>query len=78
MRYPDHAEPGLPSDTREQAATVVTACPFCESTRITTTGKSAAPSAYWRCQGCGEVWNPARMDAARAYRQPPWARGRAY
>lgn len=78
MRYPDRAESRLPRDAREQPVDVVTDCPFCKSTRVTTTDKSASSSTYWRCHACGEVWNPGRVDAARAFRHPPWAHGRAY
>jgi transposase-like protein len=39
-------------------------CPYCKSTRIAapTTGTGAAT--YWRCDGCGEMWNVARQRAA--------------
>jgi transposase-like protein len=38
-----------------------TACPFCRSPRIMTTGAKADASSYWRCEGCGQVWNVGRL-----------------
>ena len=38
-------------------------CPACGSSDILTTGKAAA-DAYWRCCGCGEVWNAGRLRSA--------------
>jgi hypothetical protein len=45
----------------ESAPASVTACPFCSSTRVTTTEKAVSSSTYWRCEACGEIWNPARQ-----------------
>jgi len=36
------------------------ACPACGSRGLTTTGKTATPTSYWRCLRCGEVWNETR------------------
>jgi transposase-like protein len=46
------------------------ACPFCRSDRVTTTSKSITETTYWRCQGCGEIWNQARLLSFRARRRP--------
>ena len=47
-----------------------TACPFCGSSHITTAGAEADPSAYWRCDTCGQLWNVARLAASkRSYRR---------
>ena len=35
-------------------------CPECESTRVTTKGKTITESTYWRCEACGEIWNVGR------------------
>jgi ribosomal protein L37AE/L43A len=45
------------------------ACPFCRSTRVTTTSKLVTDSTYWRCEACGQIWNPARLVAPRAARR---------
>jgi transposase-like protein len=39
---------------------VAPACPFCRSDRIATTTKNV-DDAYWRCESCGQVWNPSRL-----------------
>lgn len=36
-------------------------CPFCSSTHLVTTSKLVDDATYWRCQGCGQVWNPSRL-----------------
>ena len=36
------------------------ACPACRSQSISTTARKPDANAYWRCDGCGEVWNAAR------------------
>ena len=36
-------------------------CPFCHSHDIGATGKKLTVDSYWRCHGCGQVWNPARL-----------------
>lgn len=41
------------------------ACPFCQSRAVGTLAKVITPSTYWRCQACGEIWNPTRLDDAR-------------
>ena len=38
-----------------------TSCPFCGSPKIATASEKADTSAYWRCEGCGEMWNVARL-----------------
>jgi transposase-like protein len=39
-----------------------TACPFCSSTKLVTTSKVVTDATYWRCEGCGQIWNPSRLD----------------
>jgi hypothetical protein len=41
-----------------------TACPFCHSPKITTASEKVDPSAYWRCEACGEMWNLARLQTS--------------
>jgi ribosomal protein L37AE/L43A len=38
------------------------ACPFCQSKAVGTLAKVITASTYWRCQACGEMWNPARLQ----------------
>ena len=62
------------ADRRGQAAaaSLPTACPACQSLAITTTARNPDEHSYWRCSGCGEVWNASRRhDALKAgYRWP--------
>jgi len=61
------------SATPASAATTpptVTQCPFCRSLQVATTGDAGSSSTYWRCDGCGEIWNPSRQTAPR--RQRGW------
>jgi transposase-like protein len=44
-----------------------TACPFCRSPRVLAAGDKIDASTYWRCEGCGEMWNLARLQTS-AYR----------
>ena len=38
-----------------------TYCPFCRSKDLRTASKVIDESTYWRCLGCGEIWNPGRL-----------------
>lgn len=53
------------------AATTPTVCPACRSSAIATTSRVPDENAYWRCDGCGEVWNASRRNA-RPQRGQPW------
>jgi len=37
-------------------------CPFCKSKAVGTLAKVITASTYWRCQSCGEMWNPERLQ----------------
>lgn len=39
-----------------------TSCPACRSTAIASVVVNPDEHAYWRCEGCGEVWNAARRS----------------
>jgi transposase-like protein len=41
-----------------------TSCPFCRSHQISTTSKNPDTASYWRCGGCGEIWNVERLQQA--------------
>ena len=41
-----------------------THCPFCRSKDLRTAAKVINESTYWRCIGCGEIWNPGRLRPA--------------
>ena len=40
-------------------------CPFCRSDQVSTTTKTTDTNTYWRCGGCGQIWNPSRLVAPR-------------
>jgi hypothetical protein len=44
--------------------TAPTHCPFCRSKDLRTAAKVINESTYWRCIGCGEIWNPGRLRPA--------------
>jgi len=58
-RAEETAAPSQPADTDTP-----TRCPSCRSNDIVTTSKVVSAEAYWRCCGCGEVWNATRLRAA--------------
>lgn len=43
-------------------------CPFCRSDQVTTMSKSVTDATYWRCHGCGEIWNQSRLLSFKARR----------
>lgn len=49
---------------------VPTGCPFCASADVHTVSKAITVSTYWRCAGCGQIWNVERTREAR----PPGTR----
>jgi transposase-like protein len=54
------------SQTDSQASRIPppTICPFCRSHEISTTSKNPDTASYWRCGGCGEIWNVERLQQA--------------
>ena len=58
-RAEETASPSRPADSDTPAR-----CPSCRSNDIVTTSKVVSAEAYWRCCGCGEVWNASRLRAA--------------
>ena len=46
------------------AETTPTVCPACRSSSITTTARNPDEHTYWRCGGCGEVWNVSRRGTS--------------
>jgi transposase-like protein len=42
-------------------------CPSCGSRDLMTTSKVATSSSYWRCGGCGEIWNIERLRQGSRY-----------
>lgn len=67
MRFHDWEKSAAPGSTAT-TPTAVIECPFCRSHNIATTGDTASSSSYWRCHGCGEIWNPVRQTQPRRYR----------
>lgn len=50
-------------------------CPSCRSRDLVTTSKVVTADTYWRCCGCGDVWNAGRLrSAARYVRDPAFRR----
>jgi transposase-like protein len=47
-------------------------CPVCRSTDLTTTAKKTTATSYWRCLGCGEVWNQERLGGGNRYSPRRW------
>jgi transposase-like protein len=39
-------------------------CPFCRTGEVVTVGKVVTQETYWRCRGCGQIWNPLRLNLA--------------
>jgi len=37
------------------------ACPFCKSETISSTDRKVTEASYWRCEECGQLWNPGRV-----------------
>ena len=60
----------LKPDVAPSAAAAPPPCPFCRCATVTTTTKLVTRTTYWRCQRCGEIWNPARLMGARP--APRW------
>jgi transposase-like protein len=48
--------------TQARVVTLPTICPACRSSSITTTSRNPDENSYWRCGGCGEVWNASRRS----------------
>ena len=46
------------------SAAAPTVCPACRSHSISTTVRHPDEHTYWRCDGCGEIWNVSRREAA--------------
>ncbi len=44
-----------------------TRCPSCRSDDVKTTSKVVNAETYWRCCGCGEVWNVGRNRQGSRY-----------
>jgi ribosomal protein L37AE/L43A len=38
-------------------------CPFCRSGAVSTTSTVIGENTYWRCGGCGQIWNQSRLLA---------------
>lgn len=58
------AFPALPLVDPVVAVLATPACPSCRATATVCTGKATSLDAYWRCERCGDVWNPARVASA--------------
>jgi len=52
-----------PAATNREAVPEKPLCPFCRSAQVSTSSKSVTERTYWRCSGCGEIWNQTRLQA---------------
>jgi len=65
------------SPPQDETSSPPTTCPFCGSAKIATVSKVADSESYWRCETCGEMWNVARLPAAKRWEsRRPWAEKR--
>ena len=67
----NHYSDPMPASAPVTTQALPTRCPSCRSASISTTARKPDEHAYWRCDGCGEVWNASRRDASRNTR-PNW------
>jgi len=42
-------------------------CPLCQKVAAFTTMADVSAGGGWRCDGCGQVWNTARLKAIAPY-----------
>jgi ribosomal protein L37AE/L43A len=56
----------------ERAPQVPSRCPFCESSRITTNAKVEVATTYWRCEACGQLWHPGRLQRTSLPARSRW------
>ena len=51
----------MAKEKADDAAVQPTVCPYCKSTRIAAPAGTTGAATYWRCDGCGEMWNVSRQ-----------------
>jgi hypothetical protein len=68
LSFNNAGRPSRPEDSGQRPD----ACPFCQSRAVGTLAKVITPSTYFRCQACGEIWNPARLDGVRHGHRRSW------
>ena len=66
MKFPEYGATGNPV-APHAAAAQPHSCPSCRSEAIVTTPKKPDAGSYWRCNKCGEIWNPGRRDHHRRW-----------
>ena len=54
-----------PTAVEKSSPPAAIACPVCRSTDVSTSNKTQRLDAYWRCDKCGHIWNPARILPSR-------------
>jgi transposase-like protein len=50
-----------PADRQAAPVAATPMCPVCRSEKVSTTSKTVNETTYWRCHGCGEIWNQSRL-----------------
>ena len=63
MNYYDYGNRNAPRSRTAEPDAPPAVCPACKSAAITTTSRKPDENAYWRCGGCGEIWNAARRGS---------------
>jgi ribosomal protein L37AE/L43A len=56
--------------TAEPVVVAPSRCPFCRSPAVTATGQKITVATYWRCEACGQVWNPLRLRPSNSFDSP--------
>jgi transposase-like protein len=64
MNYYDYGNGRAPKAPAAEPDPPPAVCPACKSSAITTTSRKSDEHAYWRCGGCGEIWNAARRGSS--------------
>ena len=52
-----------PADPQAAPVAAKPMCPVCRSEQVSTTSKTVTDATYWRCHGCGEIWNQSRLTS---------------
>lgn len=58
--WPPRADSWAAGPATPEPPAAPAACPICRSPRVTSTNAKTNVSTYWRCEACGEIWNPGR------------------
>jgi ribosomal protein L37AE/L43A len=65
MKFERLREPPGAGPSRAAQSTKPTECPECRSKAFGTHAATITPDTYWRCDGCGAIWNELRRGQNR-------------